>query len=301
MKALCIDLDRMIFRYVIFLVLLTAVHSHIFGNLNVREVLNTIPQDEKETLKLLFYDLFNENNFSYTLFGDKPMSLAGYFTTSLDHSGAPMDEDISFWNKWELWKKYAHAFPTTKYLLIEEPREKDGAKQIYFINKKYFIKKVDQNLNLFQKEFGKNITGSILLRNIENNSKTLYLFDNKPGLLGVLLGYGKHNSFLFDKRNKLSPFVYRKELPEIPVKIPNPSEGFSSLKEEFNSYFSILTHFGDVGYSPLVIESVHFVADKTHPETITLQQKYRKMRGNISAIYSSGDFLEITLSKLTEE
>jgi len=301
MKPSSVNWNRMTSKCIIYFVLLVAIHFHLSGNLSVRNVLNTIPQDEQEALKLLFYELFNENNFSYTLFGDKPMSLTGYFTTSLDYNGVPSDEDISFWNKWDLWKKYAHDFPTTKYLLIEEPREKNGTKQIYFINKKSFIKKVDKNIKLFQKDFGKNITGSILLGNIENNPKVLYLFDNKPGLLGVLLGYGKHNSFLFDKRNKLSSFVYRKKLPETPVKIPDPSEGFSSLQEEFNSYFAVLTHFGDPGYSPLIIHSVHFVADKKHPETIALKQKYRTMRGNISATYAKGDFLEITLSKLTEE
>src|ERR1700761_4400117 len=138
MIASCIDLNRMTIRYIIYFVLFIAIHFNLYGNLNIRDVLNNIPQDEKESLELLFYNLFNQNNFSYTLFGDKPMSLAGYFTTTLDHQGMPSSEDISFWNKWELWKKYASAFPITRYLLIVEPKEKNRTKQIYFINKKHF-------------------------------------------------------------------------------------------------------------------------------------------------------------------
>ncbi len=156
--------SRMIYKFIIYFVLLVAIPFHLPGSLNVRSILNTIPQDEQESLKILFYELFNENNFSYTLFGDKAMSLTGYFITSIDCNGMPSEEDISFWNKWDVWKKYAHAFPTTKYLLIEEPREKNGTKQVYFINKKSFVKTVDKNIKIFKKELGRNIAGSTLLK-----------------------------------------------------------------------------------------------------------------------------------------
>jgi hypothetical protein len=63
----------------------------------------------------------------------------------------------------------------------------------------------------------------------------------------------------------------------------------------------VLCPFGDYKYSPLMIQSVHFVADHTHPETIALQQKYREQRGKISAIYAKGNFLEITLTQLTSD
>lgn len=57
---------------------------------------------------------------------------------------------------------------------------------------------------------------------------------------------------------------------------------------------------GDYNYYPLTIGSIYFVGDITHPETKALQNKYRELRGKISEIYNNGDFLEITLSKLTE-
>lgn len=267
---------------------------------NIREILSTIPEEDKEALYKLFYNLFNRNNFSYTLFGDKPMSLAAYFTSLFDDDGMPLNKEIKFWNQWKIWKKYEKLFSFTHYFLIEGPDEKK-AQEIYFINKKYFIDKINQNLHLFQECLGENITGASFLKKIEDNPRIFSLFNHHPLLLGILLDYGVHNAKLFNERNRLSPFVYRKTLPEIPLDIPNPSEGFSSLQEEFSSYFSVLTLFGDSKYSPLILHSVHFVADHNHPETIELQKKYRKMRGEISAIYSKGDFLEITLSKLTEK
>lgn len=273
---------------------------YLIGNQNVGDILNVIPKDEKEALNKLFHNLFNRNNFSYTLFGDKPMSLAAYLTSSFDDEGMPSDIELSFWNEWAVWKKYEKAFPMKHYLLIEGPT-RGRSKEIYFINRKCFTEKVDEYCSLFQKAFGENITGSLLLKRIEENHKFLSFLSNHQTLLGILLGYGKHNASLFDKRNQISPFVYKKEFPKIPVKVPTPSKNFSSLQEEFNSYFSVLTLFGDPGYSPLMIHSVHFVADHKHPETIALKEKYRRLRGEISAIYAKGNFLEITLSKLTEK
>ncbi len=43
------------------------------------------------------------------------------------------------------------------------------------------------------------------------------------------------------------------------------------------------------------------MVDPKHSETKALEKKYKKLRGKISAIYARGDFLEITLSKLTSE
>lgn len=282
-------------------IILMLYSFHLIGTQNVQETLNAIPNCEKEALEKLFHSLFNGEHFSYTLFGDKPMSLTSYSTSVFNTDDFLSLSELKFRKRWRIWKKYEHLFSMTRYFLVEGPSDKHGRRDIYFINKKYFIEKVNEHLDLFQEALGENITGALLLNKIENNQKYLSFFDDHPMLLGILLGYGEHNARLYAKRDKLSPFVYREEIPKIPIKIPNPSKGFSSLQEEFNSYFSVLTLFGDTKYFPLIIHSVHFVADHNHPETRVLQKKYKKMRGEISAIYAKGNFLEITLSKLAED
>ena len=97
-----------------FSVLLVFCNFYLFGDQSVREILNTIPISEKENLERLFQDLFNRENFSYTLFGDKPMSLTDYSTTSFDSDGIPSKSGLRFRKRWEVWKKYAHAFPMTQ-------------------------------------------------------------------------------------------------------------------------------------------------------------------------------------------
>lgn len=285
----------------IFFTLLMLSHSHLFGNRPIKEILNIMSKSEKESLEKLFYTLFNGEHFIYTLFGDKPMSFTDYSTKLFDVDDVLSHHELRFQNRWKVWKKYKYLFPMKHYLLIESLPNSKGDVNIYFINRQCFIDKVDEHLELFQNALGAHITGALLLEKIEENPQLLSFISNHQILLGILLGYGKHNAQLFDQRNKLSPFVYRKEFPKIPTKIPHPSKGFSSLKDEFNSYFSVLTLFGDPHYSPLLIQSIHFVADHTHPETMALQQKYRKMRSEISAIYAKGNFLETTLSKLTED
>lgn len=292
-------IGKLIF-YTIFCIFITFNLSAV-DNQKIIDFLKTIPKEEKEDLEMLFQDLFNLDNFSYTLFGNKPLSLTAHFTTSFDDEGIPQERGVNFWNKWKLWKKYAQKFPIKHYILIEVSQKISNRKEIYFFNKKCCIEKINKHIKLFRKIFGKSITGSILIEKFEKDPKFISILRNQQILLGILLGYGEHNARLFDKRNQISYFVYKKEFPKAPVKIPTPSKEFSTLQDEFNSYFSTLTPFGDRHYSPLIIRSVFFVADHTHPETIDLQKKYRKMRGQISAIYSKGNFLEITLSKLTED
>ena len=67
-------------------------------------------------------------------------------------------------------------------------------------------------------------------------------------LLGILLGYVKHNASLFIKRdsNSLEFFV-----------------GDAELKPIYNK----LDFFGEHRYSLLIVKPIQFVADFSHPET----------------------------------
>lgn len=187
---------------------------------NVQETLNAIPKHDKEAIEKLFYSLFNGEHFSYTLLGDKPMSWTNYSTTVFDSDDFLSLSELKFRKRWKIWKKYADLFPMTHYLLIEIPSNNDGKRDIYFINKHYFIDKVNEHLGLFQEALGKNIRGALLLKKIEKDQKLLSFFDDHQMLLGILLGYGEHNARLYAQRDKLSPFVYRKQLPKIPIKTP---------------------------------------------------------------------------------
>ena len=137
------------------------------------------------------------------------------------------------------------------------------------------------------------------MNQIEKEKKFSPVIKDNQMLWGILLGYGVHNAKLYYKRDKLEQFINSEILPKIPEKKPIPTKNFSSIEEEYEYLNSKLQLFGEHIYSPLLVRTLHFVADLEHSETKTLKKKYRDLRGKISAIYAKGDFLEITLSKLT--
>lgn len=268
---------------------------------DIKSVLREMPQEDRKSLEHLFYRVMRTDLGSYTLFGDKPMSLSGDFIlTPNEHIFARAKCGGIFWKNWKVWKKYEEYFHVSKYLLIEEPSITcPNVNNVVFINKNNFIKKIKQNIILFKEILGQDITPDKLLQQIEETHKFAYFIKNNEILWGVLLGYGYHNAKLYHKKYELERFVYFDELPKLPNKKPTPSPEFSSIEEEIDFLKSKTTFFGDYEYSPLIQSSVHFLMDPNHPETKILEKKYRELRGKISAIYSQGDFLEITLSKLT--
>lgn len=243
---------------------------------SVKEILDRIPQEEVEVLKHLFTFL-DGDHFAYTLFGDKPLSLSGDFTlTPWNNTLAGFSSGGVFWKRWEVWEKYKRFFPMKNYLLIKEPSKHVNSDNIILINKKEFIKIINKNLSLFQDILKKTIDPHELLSKLEKREITFResIQDNEL-LWGILLGYGKHNAELYCRR------LYCKKI--------------LSDKKKKSCYF------GDYSYSPLIEKAVHFIADPDHSETIILDKKYSEMRRRISSIYAKGDFLEITLSKLTED
>lgn len=295
-------MQTIICLFCIFFLLIFPIFTH---SQNVKEILSTLPQEEKEELNRLFYSMMRDDHLAYTLFGDKPVSLSGNFIiTPLQNIQCGMVCGSVFWKRWQIWEKYAHHFPLNKYVFIQERHPYRHVGSVYLINKKLFIQQVNRHLDIFENVLGVGITGEILLKQIEQQGKFSACIQDNKFLLGILLGYGKHNAELFARRERLFLFVLdqdipnQQRLPQLPFKEPLPSKGFSSIKEEYQFLKTHLQFFGDYDYSPLILQPVHFVADPDHEETKKLKQKYQALRHRISAIYAQGDFLEMTLNQL---
>lgn len=269
---------------------------------DVKDILSKIPSNDREALESLFYRMMNNDHFNYTLFGDKPISLSGDFNLT------PYENILwarqrcggAFWKNWEIWEQYQNFFPLKNYLFIKEPSiNSPHVVNIIFINKKQFIEKINQYLDVFQESLKRNVTGESLLIEIEEKKRFAPIIKNDELLWGILLGYGVHNAALYSERLKLEQFINFEDLPKIPEKKPSSQGKFSCIEEEYEYLTSKLKFFGEYSYSPLIARSVHFVADLNHPETKALEKKYTQLRSKISAIYAQGNFLEIALSKLT--
>lgn len=135
---------------------------------------------------------------------------------------------------------------------------------------------------MFERVLDQKINAKKFLNDIEIGKISFVdSIQNNEMLWGILLGYGRHNASLYNRRER----QYFKAMILSDVALRK-----SKIK---------LKPCGDYNYSPLIMGSVHFASDPEHPETRSLEKKYKVLRGKISSIYAKGDFLEITLSQLT--
>ncbi len=234
---------------------------------NTTEFIKNIPLEEQKELECLFYNLVNDSNFGYTLFGDKPVSIASYFKITPWENFIELGQcDEIFWQRWKIWEKYRNRFHIQNYLLLKE--DSSNVNEIFFINKKSFLDTLINHLDIFEAILKKKISPQKFLADIEERQISFYdSIQNNEILLGILLGYGKHNSFVFYQRQKI-------------------------LNKNCLNYYSNKNQL-------LRINSLCFMVDDNHHETKSLKEKYQKLRGKLSVIYAKGNFLEITLAKLT--
>ena len=263
-----------------------------------QDPLKKIPTEEKKQLECLFQDLFLNQHLAYTLLGDKPVSLAGHFYITPMGNLHPASN--SFKREWEIWEKYQNQFKFKNHLLTQLPNPYfKNSRSITLINKNAFIKIVNENLDLFQKKLGKNLTGESLLNQVEKSSNHLFQIIKKDeALYGILLGYGRSNSLLFQRYAEICLLIEPLELTEFSLKWPKPHPEFSSLKEEFDFLQSKLGFEGanlDIlsGAPP-----VYFRGIPDHEETIFLRQKYEAQRKKIVQFYSEGKVFDKTVQYL---
>lgn len=270
-------------KFLIFIVLL---FNSLLHSTNIVTILENISDKDKEDINLLFSYLIKKDQFAFTLFGDKPVSFSGYFIlTPWENIIEQVPAYPNFSKSWQIWEKYKNLFTFKNYLILNEKDDQKNCKMshIIIINKKAFLKTIYQHLSLFESILRHKVIPEQLLSDIESGKISFRnSINNNQMLWGILLGYGKHNAILYNRRER----DYLNH-----VMLSSPALEYSTLK---------LKGCGDYGFYPYLIGSVYFVGDLDHPETVALRQKYRKLRGEISAIYAKGDFLEITLSKLTE-
>lgn len=271
---------------------------------DVKNVLSQLSECDKQELSELFHVLMDDDQFSYTLFGDKPVSLSGdYVITPYEVTLSGVSSGEIFWKKWAVWKRNQEKFSIPHYSFIEEPaynRNDNAMSFIFFINKKAFIETVNQNIQAFRDVLGVNVTASELLAKMEKERTFMNLLKGNETLLGILLGYGENNAKLYARRMKLRKFITGKTLPTLPEKKPLPSKGFSSIEEEEGFLNHQLRPFASCDCGPWIISPVQFAADSNHKETQLLQKKYATLRNKISLRYAeSKNFLEVILSQLT--
>ncbi|PWU14973.1 MAG: hypothetical protein C5B45_03530 [Chlamydiae bacterium] len=266
------------------------------------------PISEKESLfmEALLQSMIFEQDFGYTLFGDKPVSLAEYFLN-------PSFDTIFFGKRgslfpiaeaWSILEKNVLCHLQGNYLLLKQANHTKNfcPFQIIIINKSSFLQTVTEHLDLFCKLLEKKLDPKELLDEVIFNQRSLWdILKGNQALYGIVLGYGKKNSLAFKRRWELGQvfsFNHQNALSN-PLYYPRPSKRFSSSEEEYR-YFEEQHDFFDIRTSPLspLIPPCFMIMKDIDIETKLLEKKYKKTFKKLIEIYAKGDFWSITLEHL---
>jgi len=253
--------------------------------------LGEMTSDEKWFLDFFFRNHLLRDSGAYVLKGCKPVGLSDflgpkYYLSTVYWRG--YKRSVLFKKGYEIWKKYQHMFPSISYCICYRKDEEDDDQgfDVYLINKKNVLSVVSKNIEEFQAHLGPDITPEILLEKIINEGKPLTeILHGNAELLGMILGYGKHNSQLFYRRE-----ILKKEFT--PKKLDLIAEEIAEINKKLQCRSHRRNH--------LIFASLPtFVFDPTHQETQELNDKYEQQRKEFTNLYKNGKFLETTLRVLT--
>ena len=259
--------------------------------------IDLIEPEDRVVLEPLLAELMRYSGFGYTLFGDKPVSIVLF----------PLDPEVRTSGLFTLYaqsffpvcQKYRALLLSKKYHLGVGHR--GSFFSVSLINKSAFLSVVDKNLDLFRQVLGDDVSSQALLKSICEGMSFEQAVRGNEVLVGILYGYGRNNSQLYNRRRVLGDFLAQTET--LPWKNRKGSPDTSSIEEELNAIESKVTSFLPSLQNMSSLPSVFlpgFIADPDDPETIELVEKYKKQRKCIMDVLSREDFLETILTTFIE-
>lgn len=296
-----------------------------FVQSNIEQILSSMSEPDRQELCSFFKLLSSDCNFSYTLFGNKPISLVDYSTQITSSNLYHPSEFLILENGWARWESHAIFFPSQEFVL---KRCKDGENiGIYLIHKKHTLQTITDNLDIFQKILSAIVEPKLLLQELcdpkQNIMKTL---NDNSILLGILLGYGRTNSLDFERKvslchelnaNMSPPFSGHLDMEALepsarhlvkcydkktffllPKGVHTVPEG-SSLAKELNNHIAREGTFELYGshYFLDEITAPIFAIRKETLETAKLNENYLSTKQKLHQAYLKGSFLQVTLNQ----
>lgn len=305
-----------------FSLLLIAYKSVDFYKVNQFE----LNDKDKKSLEYFFRSAFDDG-FAYVLFGHKPLAFCGFnkiqicennkiqplylIAKSVYEAYKPNNKKIK--QGWETWKKYRHLLNSDNFIIKSEPNpSNDGFECIIIINKSSFLETLDSFKEDFSKVLGKTFDAQKTLKQCERGENLFKdLLKGHSALIGILLGYGKENSWNYYEREQLEKMTnqldydtkkIRQQIFDLNNKLMIFSpEDCELLDNFFNSIpvneDSIEKYLANL---PILLTLPQFKANPNSIETQKLKEIYSQDRKEIIKLYENKEFLKTTLSKLQE-
>jgi hypothetical protein len=256
----------------------------------VSKIAGSMPCKDRKRLDYFFRRLMFWDSGSYVLMGSKPCSIAVFEEPS--NFSSLMPSNLRLWLGWRTWKKYEKYFPHPCFSIIKEKTGK-GTSLLIFVNNLEFVRMIASHRNDFEKILQKSIEPDKVLSEAETSPLFSGVFQNNDFLIGMLLGFGRENSWLYYSNHQLSE---------------NPKQMISFTAPEENERF--LNHIRSHGIWGCASGSLFsdfseiqlpgFVVDPNNSETIELRRKYSADRQKIIEYYDKKNFLDATLELLTK-
>lgn len=243
---------------------------------------------DKKRLFHFMRTLFAEDNFAYTLLGHKPVSWACYKKPFPFVDFSMFRDSLKKYHRnlrvgWKTWSKYRHLFPSTSFW-AETPKYHPGRVSILIVNEERFNHVVNKNKQDFQDVLNREIVDGLqLLREAENRSLMNEVLEGHQALMGIVLGYGRDNSWEFLKRSE-------------------KRDPLGCVWDEMNDQRSggVRIRIGATDIeSCLSLESCpSFAGNPNSEESLILKRDYLLTKQKVIDYYKDKDFLEATLSLL---
>ncbi len=273
--------------------------SHVGPNESIEELVYLEP---------LLRRLFIEDDFSFTLFGNKPMSFTGlpYDKRQRSSLGEVVSKQSRSCTKaYEVFENWVHILPTEHYCFVLNKDTEDTV-MVYLINKHYFLKVVEDNIDLFRKELGPNITAAGLLSTFQHDSRSVFeILRYREGLLGILLGYGRHNATLFQQREDLiGPLSgYHGKIAHPSYHLMRHPKKITAHQRQLENIEKQLMSFGEEWIEPVLmpLQFPGFGADMEHEETKALAREYKLVLSKILEAYSKQPLRQAVLEQLSRQ
>ncbi len=263
--------------------------------LSVKADISLVPQQDLKNIKYLFEDLIDHHDYSYTIFGSKPMSLADF--------NLEVPRDLPFYRhlrskffmfkrqaSLNSWYKYRDEFNCKNFIFLDEENDWVDCLVLILINKQNMLCVLRENELIFKEELGESFTPESFLRKLEKREVSLAKAINKSQrLMGIMLGYGVRNAALFQERFDIMKTIWKIEKESLPKD--------EVLTKKLADIEAQCGNFSELD-ADAVIHPLYFFADVSHPETIALQQKCEQERQQIIELRRKRNFMDLVLQRL---
>ena len=272
---------------------------------DVTTILKVMPKNDRKKLEYFFQELIAWGNFGYVIFGEKPMALEiveeriNPLESFSSFRHYLMPRRIKFNRGFTTWKKYEKFFKMKRFIFTYEGYNKNP--MLVLINKSSFIILINKNKEYFNYLLKRNIEAEDLLEEAKTTPLISNLLMNHDALLGILLGYGKENSYLFHLKSQLTSekeiFDFCEKFQFDSVWTPTEFEEFRKKFETINWISNYITGAHMKNLELMALPGFGGVFSSS--ETQYLRKHYLETKNLIIEFYKDKNFLEETLKILT--